>query len=267
MDSFSPLPPTETRILDLGRSKLALFYYGPDEGEGAKAAEWIARVVAQVASSARSPPDYLEVHIYSSEELMRALTALEELRRGVVASAEFDVFHEAWSGIPRIHIALDKLRAVDRSTAEALIAHEVVHAALHGSPEFYTVAADLSSTASVLALYIAAVALKDLEVYTEMVRTPSLRERLVTLKRYWEKALPEAACNTPEDIANLSKALALYAALGENVAEARIRDSCRSAAETLYSSLARIRDTADRPWNLLEVFAEAVAKALQEVRS
>jgi len=88
---------------------------------------------------------------------------------------EFSAIHEAWRGLPRISLSMDRLSRQDESVLRGTVRHEVGHSVLHGSLEYY-----IFQTPSALVklgtpyrfsaeyirniLYLTAIAVKDFEV-------------------------------------------------------------------------------------------------------
>jgi len=52
--------------------------------------------------------------------------------------SDFLATHEAWRGYPRIHICHERVKGVQDQVIEGVLHHEIGHAFLHGSMEFYT---------------------------------------------------------------------------------------------------------------------------------
>jgi len=122
--------------------------------------------------------DLVEVALFENDRLWRSHMAAER-RRARVVSAEFDdafiAAHDAWTGIPRISISLERQKTLAQLVWEGALRHEVGHSILHGSLEYYVfpmpkpllkVAHDFPTLASHLAdiLYLLTLAVKDVEV-------------------------------------------------------------------------------------------------------
>ena len=82
--------------------------------------------------------------------------------------------HEAWTGIPKIHVSTEDYGRLPREVFDAALRHEAAHSALHGTPEHYVVAVPASlainfqrkgftSEEIKLLAHLEASALKDLE--------------------------------------------------------------------------------------------------------
>ncbi|MEM2897484.1 MAG: hypothetical protein QXG01_07970, partial [Candidatus Bathyarchaeia archaeon] len=60
-----------------------------------------------------------------------------------IASLRFDEYffamHDAWYGIPRIFVCLERMRKLPKLVQEGGLRHEVAHTVLHGSVEYYII--------------------------------------------------------------------------------------------------------------------------------
>jgi hypothetical protein len=122
--------------------------------------------------------DLVEIGLFESDTLWRSHMAAEQRRAGVASSQFDDAFisaHDAWTGIPRISISLERRKALAVLVWEGALRHEVGHSVLHGSLEYYVfsmpkalmnVADEFSGLRSHLTdvLYLLTIAVKDLEV-------------------------------------------------------------------------------------------------------
>ena len=122
--------------------------------------------------------DLVEVALFENDRLWRGRMAAERKRARVV-SAEFDdafiAAHDAWTGIPRISISLERQKALAHLVWEGALRHEVGHSILHGSLEYYVfpmprpllkVADEFPTLTRHLTdiLYLLTLAVKDMEV-------------------------------------------------------------------------------------------------------
>jgi hypothetical protein len=122
--------------------------------------------------------DLVEVALFENDRLWRSHVAAER-RSARVTSSDFDdafiATHEAWTGIPRISVSLDRQKALARPVWEGAIRHEAGHSILHGTLEYYVfpmpkalsdVAHEFQGLTSHLTdvLYLLSVAVKDMEV-------------------------------------------------------------------------------------------------------
>jgi hypothetical protein len=122
--------------------------------------------------------DLVEIALFENDALWRSHTAAEQRKAGVASGRFDDAFiaaHDAWTGIPRISISLDRRRALDRLVWEGALRHEAGHSVLHGGLEYYVfptpkallnVAVRFPALTSHLTdiLYLLTLAVKDLEV-------------------------------------------------------------------------------------------------------
>jgi len=127
--------------------------------------------------------DLVEIALFENDRLWRGRMAADR-RRARVVSAEFDdafiAAHDAWTGIPRISISLERQKALAQLVWEGALHHEAGHSILHGSLEYYVfpmpkallkVAHEFPTLASHLAdiLYLLTLAVKDMEVTNLLV--------------------------------------------------------------------------------------------------
>jgi len=122
--------------------------------------------------------DLVEIVLFENDRLWRSHMAAERRKAGVTSSDFDDAFiatHDAWTGIPRISISLDRQKALARPVWEGALRHEAGHSILHGSLEYYvfpmptallSVAHEFHTLTSHLTdiLYLLTVAVKDMEV-------------------------------------------------------------------------------------------------------
>ncbi|RLI34310.1 hypothetical protein DRO53_03865 [Candidatus Bathyarchaeota archaeon] len=125
----------------------------------------------------------MEVYVFDRRSLMVASLAFSS--EGLDITYPYDeayiTFHEAWTGIPRIHVCTEDLERLPSGIFEAALRHEAAHSVLHGSPEYYIlrVPAGLAekfrekgfTDEEIKRLaYLEAVALKDFEVSSLLER-------------------------------------------------------------------------------------------------
>ena len=84
--------------------------------------------------------DLVEIILFENDSLWRGYASSERRKAGV-SSAEFDdafiATHEAWTGIPRISISLERKQDLAPLVWEGALRHEAGHSILHGSLEYY----------------------------------------------------------------------------------------------------------------------------------
>jgi len=127
--------------------------------------------------------DLVEIALFENDRLWRGRMAADR-RRARVVSAEFDdafiAAHDAWTGIPRISISLERQKALAQLVWEGALHHEAGHSILHGGLEYYVfpmpkallkVTHEFPTLASHLAdiLYLLTLAVKDMEVTNLLV--------------------------------------------------------------------------------------------------
>ncbi|ABM80533.1 hypothetical protein [Hyperthermus butylicus] len=237
----------------------AVFTHG---AVGSPAVEWLLGLLDE-AYGRGGGPGYVELHVYSSLSLLRAALSREEEREGVLVAADYPVAHEAWTGVPRIHVALaEGVYGLPKPEAEALIVHEAIHAVLHGSPEYYLVPV----TGSLLAAYTAATALKDLEVHIEMKKR-SLTRHLYGLQAYWLRTYGgELPCTTSEDIFNTLKASTVWIALRQQPPLARqCSKKLRKPLDNLSHIARQYQQGKVRPWHLLGEYTKLIEETLNSI--
>lgn len=121
----------------------------------------------------------VDLYVFESSSLAGAVMMRERMDLGISPTQfieeTFFAMHDAWRGIPRISIFLDKLRPLPELVKIGGIRHEVGHTVLHGSLEYYLLALppSLLRAADELnipieyarsMLYLISIAVKDCEV-------------------------------------------------------------------------------------------------------
>lgn len=120
----------------------------------------------------------VELYLFERASSIEAFLKIEGDELGVTItpfSESFFAMHDAWRGIPRITICLEKVRTLPKPVKIGGVRHEVAHTVLHGSLEYYVIPTppvlleiadqfNLSSEYAKNILYLASVAVKDYEV-------------------------------------------------------------------------------------------------------
>lgn len=85
-------------------------------------------------------PPFLSITIWKNMEELQSFYRQEKEELGVVTGeeTEFLATHEAWRGYPRIHICEERVKDIPDAVLQGVLHHEISHALLHGTPEFYT---------------------------------------------------------------------------------------------------------------------------------
>jgi len=120
----------------------------------------------------------VDLYLFERSSSVAAFFA-EECRKVGVASAPFDelffAMHDAWRGIPRITLCLEKMKKLPKLVKMGGIRHEVGHSILHGNlryyllsfpPAFLEIADQFNLPFEYLTnlLYLVSIAVKDYEV-------------------------------------------------------------------------------------------------------
>jgi hypothetical protein len=119
----------------------------------------------------------IHLMIWKSNEALRYFYEREKEELSVITGeeTEFLATHEAWRGYPRIHICEERLEDIPEAVVQGAVHHEIGHALLHCTPEFYTFAfsGSLQETARSFGfdlarlqqcVYFVSIAIKDREV-------------------------------------------------------------------------------------------------------
>ncbi|MEM2841237.1 MAG: hypothetical protein QXN62_06745 [Candidatus Bathyarchaeia archaeon] len=217
-----------------------------------------------------SPHDVemVDVMLFETSSGMEAYSIKEQGLVGVEFTgleSGFVATHEAWTGIPKILISMDRLHCLEPMVREATVRHEVAHSILHGSPEYYIfpIPTSLSKAASKHGLprqyvnnilYLISIGVKDYEV-TSLLLDNGFVEDQVAYSKHLIKT-------SQEDLQawNLSK--------GDPVKElltvlGRFKDLACTVAVSKYQGFKRVEDT-----NMLEelrYLPEVTLKGLAEV--
>jgi hypothetical protein len=87
-----------------------------------------------------SLPPYLCITVWKTVAELQDFYRSEKEALGVITGDETDFLatHEAWRGYPRIHICEERVRGIPGTVVQGVLHHEISHALLHGTPEFYT---------------------------------------------------------------------------------------------------------------------------------
>ncbi len=250
------------RLARLGSTRVAVYTHGSVPGSFVEECLGVLREVYLAAEGRGEHPGFVELHVYGDRGLLRAFLSEEASRLGVSVDAEFVVMHEAWTGVPRIHVPLE---ARGSRWFRPLLGHEAVHSVLHGSLAYYVVEAPEPSRRGLLAAYAAAATVKDLEVHT-WAAMAGLRWLLEGMRAYWlrEARLGEMACSSLEELFDAARAATAW--IAEDL-EPPLPRRCRVALEPLLGLLrSAAREWLEgrgRPWERVgeaaRLFLEALA--------
>ena len=100
--------------------------------------KWANEVFKQKGVTAGPP--FLCITIWKRIEELQSFYRQEKEELEVVTGedTEFLATHEAWRGYPRIHICHERVKDLPDALLRGVLHHEISHAVLHGTPEFYT---------------------------------------------------------------------------------------------------------------------------------
>jgi len=152
---------------------------------------------------------YVEVYVYSSKYLKRAV--IEELASayGVSVVGEYVVMHEAWSGLPRIHVDAELCSSIEERYARALLVHEAAHALLHGTLLSYmlNIPGDrVGKLAGLAEVYVASTIVKDMQVHKLLINSGFVDE-VVAYAEYVSKYQLSDVCSSFLEVLELAKIL------------------------------------------------------------
>jgi hypothetical protein len=121
--------------------------------------------------------ELVDAFLFENSSLFADFLSREKARHGVSGNfdSDFPAIHDAWRGLPRISLCMDKLNKLSDLVATGTVRHEVGHSVLHGSLEYYIFQAPpaltrleekhrLAPDYTRNILYLVAIAVKDYEV-------------------------------------------------------------------------------------------------------
>jgi hypothetical protein len=143
----------------------------------AKVQSWANEVLGKKGPLAA--PTLISVNIWRRMDELQSFYQQEKQELGIVTGEDTDFLatHEAWRGHPRIHICQERVKDVPGVVIRSVLHHEISHALLHGTPEFYTFRystklqeagefCGLNLTLLQRCVYLLSIAIKDYDVVT-----------------------------------------------------------------------------------------------------
>jgi len=135
--------------------------------------------------------ELVEIRIFDTDRLWRSQLATERRKAGVMSAEVDDAFiavHDAWTGISRISISLERKQGLAQLVWEGALRHEAGHSILHGGLEYYVfpmpklfleAAKEFPTLTSQLTdiLYLLALAVKDMEVTKLLVSSAYVEDQ------------------------------------------------------------------------------------------
>jgi len=122
-------------------------------------------------------PEKVEVRLFAMPVQLATFLESEKAELGIKTSGDeaFTCSHDAWRGVPRLLICLERLSALSPLARVGVLRHEAAHTVLHGALVYYVFrllpdCLDLAQTKGVdltvlqQVLYYVAIAVKDFEV-------------------------------------------------------------------------------------------------------
>ena len=178
--------------------------------------ESILREFYARASTKYRVPIIVEVVVYGSTDLLLSSLVSEASSLGVSIISIYPVMHEAWRGLPRIHVNYEECSKLPESVLKAMLVHEAAHSVLHGDVRAYMLSLPfLSASESLLkAAYMASTAVKDYEV-SRLLADIGYVDELRSYIQYYAGELAKASCDDPFSALEALKLLAPAVVLGE----------------------------------------------------
>ena len=82
----------------------------------------------------------VDLYLFERSSALEAFLSQEYAKIGVTSSRfdkDFYAVHDAWRGIPRISISVERIQSLTELTRAGVLRHEVGHSILHGSLQYY----------------------------------------------------------------------------------------------------------------------------------
>lgn len=113
-------------------------YPGINEDLVARVRDWAGEVLKKTED--RALPSRVYLTLWKTNKELQDFYQREQETLGVAGGQEADYLasHEAWRGVPRIHLSQERIKGLPEAIVQGVLQHEIVHALLHGRPEFYT---------------------------------------------------------------------------------------------------------------------------------
>lgn len=165
----------------------------------------------------------VDLYIFERSSTVEAFLAEESRRVGVASSSFSELFfsmHDAWTGIPRIMVCLEKMKELPILAQEGGMHHEVGHSVLHGSLNYYMFTIppallvlsrcfNLSRQYVTNMSYLMAIAVKDYEVSRLLHSHGYLKDQLAFAKHMLTPSEGDRASWKMASVRSDAKALCL----------------------------------------------------------
>ncbi|GEM_PF-1107509 len=133
--------------------------------------------VAQLIFNDEKDSYVVHVNLYCDDESLFRNLYLKALEHGVMTLGKgMLAYHEAWTGVPNIYLPLKELQELPPMVRRGVLEHEIAHARLHGSLEYYT--SPPYYVDDELLLYVIYCSVKDYEVGIFLRTRGMVREQL-----------------------------------------------------------------------------------------
>lgn len=190
---------------------------------------------------------YIEVYFYSSTREKIMFLEAEASELGVMVVGDFVAMHDAWRGWPRIHIDYERCSILSEEQLEAVIIHEVSHAVLHGSIQYYVLRfsidrfKQLDVDRILKLIYIASTVVKDIEVHEMLVRLNMLK----TVHNYMDfmaNQYNDIKCDNAEELLLLAKAVLPCLYVEPCSIMKHLGEECKKVSEKMLDILKMFKD-------------------------
>ena len=157
--------------------KINVFKFGPVSDDFVND---VLETISNTLTKAGDPDIYIEVLLFDKLDVLKSFREQEYTKVGVEVGDLFFAMHDAWMGYPRILICYELSKSLPKLAFIGGVRHEVGHAILHGSLEYYV----FSPTEKLLNLankymltkdftnrivYLTSIAVKDYEVTNYLI--------------------------------------------------------------------------------------------------
>jgi len=199
-----------TTVIKTGKARIYLIHYTSVENNIVGEIKDVAhRVLGE-----ETDEYVIHIHLYPDEEQLFSQLYLKALKHGVsVLAKNMLAYHEAWTGIPCVHLPIRELLKLDKLTRLGVIEHEVAHAKLHGNIYYYL--APPSTFSDLNLLYAVYCSVKDYEV-GEYLKSRNIVKTQLSFIKYILATLE------PEDYYSAVKLCGLLLPYREKVSRTRI---------------------------------------------
>jgi hypothetical protein len=159
-----------------------------------------------LASKGIKVPYVVDLVFYENSEKALNFLEREALDRGINVVSLYPVMHEAWRGIPRIHVIIEAINDLDWKTLKSLIIHEAAHSVLHSNVKYYILALDPNLLDDPSLASLASAVIKDIDVIN-FLKSLNLVEEINAYIDYVINELKSLKCSDKRSLLELAKLL------------------------------------------------------------